>query len=103
MDYVDHANFGASEYDESKWFKNTLDKVAFPDPQVIEVGDTYYIYGTTDRTGSKTLDCYSTKDFNNFELHMDIYKPQKNGVKVFYLLLKSMKLMELSIFSIAIL
>lgn len=76
MDYVDHANFGASEYDESKWFKNTLDKVAFPDPQVIEVGDTYYIYGTTDRTGSKTLDCYSTKDFNNFELHMDIYKPQ---------------------------
>ncbi len=72
LEYNDYGIGTKPEFDEAKWYRNDLKDMALPDPAVIEVGDGYYIYGTTDRTGSKTLDCYYTTDFNNIELFMNI-------------------------------
>lgn len=61
------------DYNEEKWYRNDLKDLALPDPYVLEVDGTYYIYGTTDRTGSRTIDCYSTTDFHDFTWHKDVY------------------------------
>ena len=71
-DFEDYNYYNAS-YDQSKWYKNELKSMQLPDPYVINVGDTYYIYGTTDRTAARTVDCYSTKVFNTFTLHKDVF------------------------------
>ncbi len=72
LEYEDYSLGTKADFDTSKWYRNDLKSMALPDPDVIEVGDTYYIYGTTDRTGSKTFDCYETEDFNTFKIHMNI-------------------------------
>lgn len=73
LKYTDYGLMGEHpDFDQSKWYRNDLKSVPLPDPYVLEVDGTYYIYGTTDRTGSKTLDCYETTDFNTFRLHMNI-------------------------------
>ena len=64
---------GHPDYNESKWYRNDLKDLALPDPYVLVVGDVYYIYGTTDRTGSRTIDCYSTTDFHEFTWHKDVF------------------------------
>lgn len=72
-DYTDYAMQGKNpEFNESKWYRNDLKDIPLPDPFVLYANEKYYIYGTTDRTGSKTLDCYETEDFNNFKLYMNI-------------------------------
>lgn len=72
LEYDDYNLGTKADFDTSKWYRNDLKSMPLPDPDVIEVGDTYYIYGTTDRTGSKTFDCYETEDFNTFKIHMNI-------------------------------
>lgn len=67
-------NDSPSDYNTDKWYANELKSIPLPDPYVIEEDGVYYIYGTTDRTGSRTFDCYSTTDFNHFTLYKDIYK-----------------------------
>lgn len=71
------------EYNTDKWYKNDLKSVPLPDPYVLTVEENgeevYYIYGTTDRTGSKTMDCYRTTDFNNFELYKNISAENENS------------------------
>lgn len=79
IDYIDHAmTYDGKElsYDESKWYINMLDKVPLPDPQVFVEDDTYYIVGTSDRNNN-VVDCYTTEDFVDFELHKAIYDPSK--------------------------
>lgn len=73
--------FDPSEIDESKFFYNKNHALYMPDPFVLKEGDTYYIYGTTDRLGSNGADCYSTKDFNTYKCHNDIYKLGQGWVK----------------------
>lgn len=77
LEYLDHSEFADGEskllYDEAKWYVNMLKNVPLPDPHVLEVGGVYYIYGTTDRSGAQTMDCYTTEDFISYELHRDIY------------------------------
>lgn len=73
--------FDLSEIDESKFFYNKNHALYMPDPFVLKEGDTYYIYGTTDRLGSNGADCYSTKDFNTYKCHNDIYKLGQGWVK----------------------
>lgn len=75
LEYTDHGNFSKPVFAEDKWYRNDLKDVPLPDPQVIEVDGRYYIYGTTDRTGARSFDCYETEDFNTFKLHADIYVP----------------------------
>ncbi len=84
--YENYSMGTSATFDETKWYRNDLQDMALPDPSVIEVGDTYYIYGTTDRTGSQTLDCYSTTDFNNFTLYMNIEKTSDDywGKKILF-------------------
>lgn len=73
LEYNDYGEMGSKpKFDTSKWYRNDLKDMPLPDPDVIEVGDKYYIFGTTDRTGSKTFDCYETEDFNTYTLHMNI-------------------------------
>ncbi len=79
VDYIDHAltyDGEGLEYDETKWYVNTLDQVPLPDPQVFVENDTYYIVGTSDRDGN-VIDCYSTEDFVTYERHFAIYDPSK--------------------------
>ena len=64
---------GHPDYNEAKWYRNDLKDLALPDPYVLEVDGIYYIYGTTDRTGSRTIDCYSTTDFHEFTWHKDVF------------------------------
>jgi len=81
LEYIDHAkdNGNTVNFDKDIWYRNDLDKVNLPDPDVILGEDGYYyIYGTTDRTGSKGFDCYSTINFNSFTLHQDIYDKPSN-------------------------
>ena len=70
----DDLNDSKAKYDTNKWYVNDLVHINLPDPYVIEVDGTYYIYGTTDRTAARTVDCYSTTDFNNFKPHLDVFK-----------------------------
>ncbi len=72
-------NESNAEYDTNKWYANELKSIPLPDPYVIEVDGTYYIYGTTDRTSARTFDCYETSDFNTFKLHQDVYKRDGKG------------------------
>ena len=73
----DDLNDSRAAYDTNKWYVNDLKHINLPDPYVIEVDGTYYIYGTTDRTSARTVDCYSTVDFNNFTFHKDVFKRDK--------------------------
>ena len=63
-----------SDINKEKFYYNKNHNLNMPDPFVLKEGDTYYIYGTTDRLGSNGVDCYSTKDFNTYTLHQNIYK-----------------------------
>ena len=63
-----------SDIDYSKYFYNKNYALNMPDPFVLKEGDTYYIYGTTDRLGSNGVDCYSTQDFHTFTCHKNIYE-----------------------------
>ena len=73
-DYYDTTN-----YNYSKFFYNKNHSLFMPDPFVLVEGDTYYIYGTTDRVGSNGADCYSTKDFNTYTCHNNIYTFSSSG------------------------
>ncbi|MFA6860833.1 MAG: family 43 glycosylhydrolase [Bacilli bacterium] len=80
LEYTDYAESGDGSYNESKWYRNDLKDKNLPDPFVLNNGDgTYYLFGTTDRTGAMCFDCYSTTDFINFELHTNVYTPSSNG------------------------
>ena len=70
----DDYNDSNVEYDTNKWYVNDLKHINLPDPYVIEEDGVYYIYGTTDRTAARTVDCYSTVDFNHFTHHPDVFK-----------------------------
>ena len=70
----DDYNDSGVEYDTNKWYVNDLKSMNLPDPYVIEEDGVYYIYGTTDRTAARTVDCYSTTDFNHFTHHPDVFK-----------------------------
>ena len=70
----DDYNDSNAEYDTNKWYVNDLKSINLPDPYVIEEDGVYYIYGTTDRTAARTVDCYSTTDFNHFTHHYDVFK-----------------------------
>ena len=70
----DDYNDSRVEYDTNKWYVNDLKSMNLPDPFVIEEDGVYYIYGTTDRTAARTVDCYSTTDFNHFTHHPDVFK-----------------------------
>ena len=78
LDYTDYGLLGDGEkmpdYDTSKWYRNDL-TVPLPDPHVYYEDGVYYIYGTTDRTGAQSFDCYATTDFINYEKHLDIFRP----------------------------
>lgn len=79
--YIDHAldTNPKADFDKTMWYRNDLSAVKLPDPDVIKGEDgKYYVYGTTDRTGSQGFDCYDTDDFNKFNLHMNIY-PKPTG------------------------
>lgn len=79
--YTDHAKDNDSKvnFDKKMWYRNDLNQMNLPDPDVIQGEDgKYYIFGTTDRTGSQGFDCYDTEDFNKFNLHMNIY-PKPTG------------------------
>ena len=79
LDYTDYGTIGDGEtmpdYDTSKWYRNDLKDVPLPDPHIYYEDGVYYIYGTTDRTGAQSLDCYTTTDFIDYELHMNILHP----------------------------
>ena len=81
LDYVDYGAIGDGatmpDYDTSKWYRNDLKDVPLPDPHVYYEDGVYYIYGTTDRTGAKSLDCYTTTDFIEYTLHKDILYPNQ--------------------------
>ena len=70
--YNEH--FDMSDIDLSKFYYNKNHNLYMPDPFVLKDGDTYYVYGTTDRVGSNGIDCYSTKDFNTYTCHQSIYQ-----------------------------
>ena len=81
FEYIDHAldPNPKADFDKTMWYRNDLSAVKLPDPDVIKGEDgKYYVYGTTDRTGSQVFDCYDTDDFNKFNLHMNIY-PKPTG------------------------
>lgn len=86
LEYEDYSMGTKAKFDTSKWYRNDLKDMPLPDPAVIEVGDKYYVYGTTDRTGSKTLDCYETEDFNTYKLFMNIEDTPDNywGQKILF-------------------
>lgn len=76
IDYINHLS---NPNDESKintkiWYVNGLKKVPIPDPQIFVENGVYYIVGTTDGNIS-VIDCFTTKDFTNFERHPAIYNP----------------------------
>ncbi len=73
--------FDTTEYDYSKFFYNKNYNLNMPDPFVLVEGDTYYIYGTTDRVGSNGVDCYSTQDFHTFTSYKNIYDFGSGWVK----------------------
>ena len=79
MAYDDY--FETTEYDYSKFFYNQNYNLNMPDPFVLVEGDTYYIYGTTDRVGSNGVDCYSTQDFHTFTPYRSIYDLGSGWVK----------------------
>ena len=61
-------------FDGSKWYKNDLNKVNMADPFIYEEDGVFYIYGTTDRVGSRGFDCWETTDFSTYKNHMNIYQ-----------------------------
>ncbi len=76
VDYGDNSNLNF-KYDTTKWYRNDL-KLHLPDPCIYEEDGIYYIYGTTDRTGAQTIDCYTTTDFTNYKIYQDVFKPKSN-------------------------
>ena len=77
-DYYEHSTTYDGkkfEYDDSAWYINNLDKVPLPDPHVFVEDGTYYIVGTSDRSGCKVVDCYYTTDFVTFNRSYGIYNP----------------------------
>lgn len=73
--------FDTTDYDYNKYFYNKNHSLNMPDPFVLKEGDTYYIYGTTDRVASNGVDCYSTQDFNTYTCHKNIYSFGSSWVK----------------------
>ena len=76
MDYIDHSTTydgNGFEYDKSMWYINELKDVPLPDPHVYVEDGTYYITGTNDNYG-RTIDCYITTDFVNYE-KKELYNP----------------------------
>lgn len=76
---LEYTDYGASnelkfELNSSKWYRNDLE-LGLPDPCIVYEDGTYYIFGTTDRTGAKSFDCYSTTDFSSYKYYKDIYAP----------------------------
>lgn len=81
FEYTDHADDTNTKvnFDKTMWYRNDLDTVKLPDPDVIQGEDgKYYVYGTTDRTGSQGFDVYQTDDFNKYNLYKDVY-PKPSG------------------------
>ena len=77
-DYYEHSTTYDGkkfEYDNSAWYINNLDKVPLPDPHVFVEDGTYYIVGTSDRSGCKVVDCYYTTDFVTYNHSFGIYNP----------------------------
>lgn len=74
--YNDYATFekGSQSYRKDLWYRNDL-TLYFADPFVLTVGDTYYLYGTTQRLSMGGFDCYESKDFQNWTLHEGIFLP----------------------------
>ena len=66
------------KYNTDKWYRNDL-KIALPDPCIYEEDGVYYVYGTTDRTGARSFDCYTTTDFTNFTPHTNVWTPSSIG------------------------
>ena len=62
------------EYDKTRWYINTLDKVPLPDPQVYVEDDTYYIVGTDDGSSCRYVTCYYTTDLISYEKQV-IFNP----------------------------
>ena len=85
LEYVDYGMEGDGvkmpEYNTDKWYRNDLKSVPLPDPHVYYEDGVYYIYGTTDRTGAQSFDCFTTTDFVTFEHYMDIYRPNTSTNK----------------------
>lgn len=79
MAYDDY--FDTTDYNYSKFFYNKNHSLNMPDPFVLVEGDTYYIYGTTDRVGSNGVDCYSTQDFNTYTCYKNIFDFGSGWVK----------------------
>ena len=81
VDYIDHTSTydgNGLTYDETMWYVNKLDSVPLPDPHVYVEDGTYYIVGTSDRDGN-VIDCYTTEDFVNYQMHTAIYDPATFG------------------------
>ena len=72
-DVIYNDYFDTTDYDYTKYFYNENHSLLMPDPFVLNDGDTYYIYGTTDRVGSNGVDCYETQDFHTYICHQNIY------------------------------
>ena len=73
-DEFDYNDMLDGEFDIDKWYRNDLKALTMPDPFVLTVeednGDEiYYVFGTTDRYGSKHFDCHETTNFNEFTVH----------------------------------
>ena len=78
--YNDYATVGnLSDHNDSKWYYNEVHDLNLPDPFVYTDGETYYIYGTTDRTSSRSIDCYETIDFHTFKHYPDVYRAENGG------------------------
>ena len=80
-DVIYNDYFDTTEYDYSKYFYNENHSLNMPDPFVLKEGDTYYIYGTTDRVGSNGVDCYETTDFHTYTCYKNIYDLGSSWVK----------------------
>ena len=80
-DVIYNDYFDTTDYDYTKYFYNENHSLLMPDPFVLNDGDTYYIYGTTDRVGSNGVDCYETQDFHTYICHQNIYNLGSSWVK----------------------
>ena len=81
VDYIDHESVydDGFIYDESMWYVNDLNEVPLPDPHVFAEDGTYYIVGTSDRSGCRVVDCYITNDFQTYEAVYGIFDPNPYG------------------------
>lgn len=80
FEYNNYSDTYGTDYNKDMWYRNA-NKVGLPDPSVYydEESGVFYIYGTTDRTGAKTFDCYKTTNFTDFELIQNVYAPDSSS------------------------